>query len=96
VKIDKLIPESMRKNNQIKLEFKEILKKLIKYIEFGIVNKAKKENLIYTLEILEEILCQAEDLEEMQNLFDQHQATKMILNLIADYKSYPFDDDFFH
>lgn len=40
----------------MKLEFKEILKKLIKYIEFGIVNKAEKDNLIYILEILEEIL----------------------------------------
>jgi hypothetical protein len=44
--------------------------------------------------LLEEILKSAENLEEMQNLYDQHQATKMILNILADHKSYPFDDEF--
>lgn len=96
VKIDKLIPEAVKKSLNVKLEFKDILKKMIRYIEYGIINKANKENLIYSLQILEEILVSADNLEEMQNLFDQHQATKMILNLIADYKSYPFDDDFFN
>lgn len=60
------------------------------------MNKSNKDNLIYSLEILEEILEQAEDLREMQNLFDHNEATKMIFNLISEYKSYPLEDDFLY
>ena len=49
LKIDKLIPEGLKKNLSLKVEFKDILKKIIEYIEFGIINKANKWNLIYSL-----------------------------------------------
>lgn len=67
------------------MQFKDILKKLIRYVELGIINKANKYNLIFTFQILEDILNSDEDLEGMQNLFDQNQATKMVLNLLADF-----------
>jgi inositol 1,4,5-triphosphate receptor type 1/inositol 1,4,5-triphosphate receptor type 3 len=63
--VDKLIPDQMKRSLNVRLEFTDLLKKLIKYIELGIMNKANKDNLIYGLQVLEEILNQAENLEEM-------------------------------
>jgi inositol 1,4,5-triphosphate receptor type 1/inositol 1,4,5-triphosphate receptor type 3 len=52
------------------MQFKDILKKLIRFVELGIINKADKNNLIFVLELLENILNQAEDLVKMQDLYD--------------------------
>ncbi|CAD8210359.1 unnamed protein product [Paramecium octaurelia] len=95
--IDKLVSDKMNtsQSNSVNLDFKGFLKKYIRFVEQGIINKAGKKNLIYSLQLLEELLT-INDLEEMQNLFDQQNATRMILNIIADYKIYPFDDDFFN
>jgi inositol 1,4,5-triphosphate receptor type 1/inositol 1,4,5-triphosphate receptor type 3 len=49
LKVDRLVPETLKKNLSLKVEFKDILKKTIRYIEFGIINKANKWNLIYSL-----------------------------------------------
>jgi hypothetical protein len=42
LKIDKIVPEGLKKNLNLRVEFKDLLKKIIQYIEFGIINKADK------------------------------------------------------
>lgn len=69
-RIDKLVPDNFKRSITSPLDFKTFLKKFIRYIETGMVSKADKENLIYSLKLLEELLMIG-DLEEQQNLFDQ-------------------------
>lgn len=45
------------------MDFKTFIKKFIKYVELGVMNKANKENLIYSFRLMEELLCIG-DLEE--------------------------------
>ena len=41
------MPESIIKELSLTIQFKEILKKLIRYVELGIINRANKYNLIF-------------------------------------------------
>ncbi|CAD8066638.1 unnamed protein product [Paramecium sonneborni] len=92
--VHKFVPDAMIKELSLQnFCFKDFLKKLIRFIEVGIINQANKSNLIYTLQLLEDILDSKDDLEKIQNEFDQCQATRMFLNLLADFQVYPFDDD---
>jgi hypothetical protein len=77
----------------LQVQFKDILRKLIRFVELGIINKVEKMNLIFTLQMLSEMLDSAPNQEEKQNLFDQCGSTKMYLNLLANFQTYPFDDD---
>ncbi|EGR30288.1 MIR domain protein [Ichthyophthirius multifiliis] len=81
-----------------KIIFKDFFKKFICYLKNGIINKVNQNNMIYLLKILEKILDISPNykgLGEMQNLFDQLEATKMFLELISDIKENPFDDNLF-
>lgn len=81
----KFIPELIIKELGLTIKFKDFLKKLIRFVEIGIINKADKINLMFALQLLEDILDSKDDLETMQNLFDECQGTRMFLNLLADF-----------
>ena len=77
-----------------KLQFKDYLKKLINYLKSGVVNNVSVDNMIFVLKLMEKILeNEKKNLTEMQNLFDQLEATKMFLNLVSDIKTNPFNDN---
>lgn len=56
INIDKIIPERERKEYQFNLDFKEVLRKMIEYVHYGVINKANKDNMILLLKIFESIL----------------------------------------
>ena len=47
-----LFTEEEKNNKSIKLDSKDIIKKLVKYLQFGLSNKAKKKTIISTLQTL--------------------------------------------
>lgn len=52
----KFIPEVIIKELGLTIQFKDFLKKLIRFVEIGIISKADKINLMFALQILEDIL----------------------------------------
>ena len=51
--IEKMFPDSYKKNLKFSIEFKDILQKLISYLQNGIANKADKYTMMNTLKVLE-------------------------------------------
>ncbi len=51
--IEKMFPDSFKKNLKFSIEFKDILQKLISYLQNGIANKADKNTMMNTLKVLE-------------------------------------------
>lgn len=93
-----MVPEKIIKEYNFKLDHKAVLTKMISYLYNGIANKVNIQNMEYMLQVLQGILDNAEEegkLEEMQNLLDSIDATKMFLHLVSDSKQHPFDSEFF-
>jgi hypothetical protein len=53
VNITKLFTPGLKKSYKIDITFQDILQKLINFMNYGLVNKAGKQTMIYVLELLE-------------------------------------------
>ena len=56
VNVTKLFSPEIKKLYKIDITFQDIIKKLINFLNYGLVNKAGKQTMIYILELLEYLI----------------------------------------
>lgn len=61
--IQKFVPDQIIKELNLNIKEEDALKKLIRYLELGVINKANKINMIFILKMLEDVMDTAESLE---------------------------------
>jgi len=72
---DQYFAEDDREKHKINIESKDLIKKLVKYLQYGFSNKAKKETMISTLQTLIKMIDREnpKEREELQVKTSDHE-----------------------
>ncbi|EGR33077.1 MIR domain protein [Ichthyophthirius multifiliis] len=87
INAEKIFPQILKNGYDCFINSNELIHQLIKYLHFGIINQCNQDNMVFVLNILEQILLNQDNqqkLEFIQNLFDSLDSMKMVLDLLSD------------
>lgn len=84
VNIEKYIMADRQKQLESKLELRQVVKKFINFLQYGVNSSGNKSTIITLLKVLSKIIEKGEDKEELQTLFNKLGATRMVLMVLSE------------